>query len=116
MKWSWEREFQLLPLVVLIVLLVAILAFGQAPEKAPSLKEAVSLEIRNLQWEQFKLYAQGKQLEDQLRDVQRRLDDNSKTLTEKLGTALDQSGIDKTKFDLNPDTLAVTPKPEPPKK
>jgi hypothetical protein len=92
-------------------------AEASAPAKtaaaAPQLKPDVELELVKSQKELYEILLQMKAIEAQYQQIQKQFSDKQIALREKTQTALDRSGIDKTKFDLNPDTLAVTPKAQP---
>ena len=100
--------------LVLAVILVGALYAQEKPKLA--LKPEVALELRNAQWESAKLVLQMKQLESQYQALQTQNATLGKTISDKMATALERSGIDPKKYEINSDTLEVTPKPEPTKK
>jgi mannitol-1-phosphate/altronate dehydrogenase len=79
-----------------------------ASPAGPALKPEVKAAIRDLQWDQAKMVLQRMQMDQQL---QNQIDAVTEQIRAKLASALEDSGIDKTKYDLNPDTLATTEKP-----
>jgi hypothetical protein len=92
------------------MLLGGVLGGQEKPKIA--LKTEVALELRNAQWESAKLVLQMKQLESQYQALQAQSQTLGKTINDKLATALERSGIDSKKYEINGDTLEVTPKAE----
>jgi hypothetical protein len=94
-------------------------AEASAPAKAapaaaaPQLKPDVELDLVKSQKELYEILLQMKAIEAQYQQIQKQFAEKQTKLGEKTATALGRSGIEKTKFDLNPDTLAVTPKAQP---
>ena len=94
-------------------------AEASAPAKAapaaaaPQLKPDIELDLVKSQKELYEILLQMKAVEGQYQQIQKQFSDKQIALREKTETALGRSGIDKAKFDLNPDTLAVTPKAQP---
>jgi hypothetical protein len=99
---------------VLMFTALLMAGFAVAQDK-PKLKPEVALELRNAQWESAKLAMQMKSLEQQYTQLQQKAAETQKTISDKMATALERSGIDPKKYELNADTLDVTPKPEPKK-
>jgi uncharacterized protein HemX len=97
-----------------IAILLGLALSGQEKPKQPVLKPEVALELRNAQWESAKLALQMKQLEAQYQGLQAQSQTIGKALSDKMATALERSGIDPKKYELNADTLEVTPKLVPP--
>jgi hypothetical protein len=95
--------------VLFVLVLVTWMAFAQDKPKL-ALKTEVALELRNAQWDSAKLALQMKQLESQYQALQAQSQTVGKALSEKMATALERSGIDTKKYELNADTLEVTPK------
>lgn len=87
---------------------------GQAAKEAatppPALKPEVRMAIRDAQWTETKLVLQQHQLEQQYREVSQQVATVDADLRAKLADALDKSGIDKRKWELNGDSLLVEPK------
>jgi hypothetical protein len=98
------------------MLVIGGITFAQEKPKGPKLelKPEVALELRNAQWDSAKLALQMKQLESQYQALQAQSQTVGKALAEKMATALERSGLDPKKYELNADTLEVTPKPVPP--
>jgi hypothetical protein len=100
-------------LVILVFVLVGVTV--QSDEKTvPKLKDDVKLELTLAQNAIYKLALQQRQLEQQYRTVQEQLTSASAAFQTKLKTAMNRSGIDDTKWEINAETLELTPKPVPP--
>lgn len=83
----------------------------QSKPAAPELKPDVALDLVKAQKELYELLLQMKNIEAQYQATQRQFNEKQTALREKTSSALERSGIDKAKFDLNPETLVITPKP-----
>jgi len=99
--------------VVLVGMLLAVSVGAQdkAKESVPKLATDQKLVLVQAQNEIFKLQLQQKNLEDFYRQVQQQLTTANTDFQTKVATALDKSGIDKNKWEINFGTLEVTPKP-----
>lgn len=96
----------------MLVVFGACAIFAQSkPETAKvELKQDVSLDIRNMQYDLAKLVIQEKNIEQQFQQLQQQITAKNATLQDKLSTALERSGFARDKYVLNPDTLEVTVK------
>lgn len=101
--------------VLTTLFMAALLTFGmaRAQDKKPVLTPEVALEIRNMQWEQAKIQMQMDAIKAQYLELQNQTIARGQELKGKLDTAVKRSGLDEKKYELNPDTLAVTEKPVP---
>lgn len=100
----------------LLAAMIGIAASGFPQDKPkPELKKEVALEIRNVQWQQAKLLFQMDQLKAQYAQLQQQSNANAAELKTKLEAAIEKSGLDAKKYDLNGDTLELTEKPPAPK-
>ena len=99
-----------LGVIAVLILAVALVFVFHKPVAAKdvAIKPEVALEIRNLQYEQAKTILDMKTLESQYQQLQGRAQQRAGELNNKLGTALERSGLDPKKYEINPDTLAVT--------
>lgn len=76
------------------------------------LKPEVQVELLSAQKEMYQTMLRMKNLEQQYQELQRAFNTKQAEFNAKLFSALDRSGLDKKKFNVNPETLAVTAIPE----
>lgn len=79
--------------------------------KAPKLKDSVALELKTLQLQISNDNVQALLLEKQYKTVQDNLIQLNGTYVGKLKTALKESDLDETKYQLDPNTLDIKEKP-----
>lgn len=120
--------------VVLTIVCMAVLGasgvYGQTPKAepakpavkadvAPQLKPEVELELTKARMELYEILLTMKTAESQYQEAQKSFNDKQSRFATALAGALDKSGLDKNKYEINPGTFAVTLKPavaEPAKK
>lgn len=86
----------------------------------PKINDAVALEVRNAEWEMAKVALQiqqdqqavaaGQQAQKDLQELMRKNQQLQMKYQAVVAGALKKSNIDPEKWDLNPDTMTVTPK------
>lgn len=81
----------------------------QAP--SPTLKPEVALKIRDLQLQQSKAEGEFANIQARIKLLQEEYTKRQGELVTRIGTALHDSGLDETKYEVNPETLVVTAKP-----
>jgi len=108
--------------VLEVVILIGSAALAQTPPaapvakpSAPQLKPEVALELTQLQNSLLRLSSQIQALQVQYQDTKKKFDEAQASFFTQQASALKRSGIDDTKYVLNPDSLQVTEKPEAPK-
>jgi hypothetical protein len=116
---------KMLKLAVLeAAILIGSVALAQTPPAAPApaakpsvpqLKPEVALELTQIQNNQFRISARQQQLKDEYTTLQKQADSLQTTFLTQEASALKRSGIDDTKYTLDPGTLQVVEKPEAPK-
>lgn len=79
----------------------------------PALKPEVALGIRTEQVEQAKLIIQMAQLQQQFAQLQQQSMTRGQNIKAQMDNAIERSGLDPKKYDLNQDTLELTEKPQP---
>jgi hypothetical protein len=98
-------------LLMFLAFLFGLTVCSQEKAPKPKLNADVQLELTQQQNAIYKLLLQQRALEQQYQNVTDQLAKANAAYLEKARTALKRSGIDEAKWEINTDTLDVTPKP-----